>query len=267
MHGITPAPSVRWCNHRGGTIALLLGMALPAPLLAQASAVERPVEREERSYHAIMWWEPLVVSAGVAATFLVDQPIHDYSQAHKDSTKDDIAKVAGYFHEPQVTLVAAAGALALGAVTRDMKPAQTGFQILVSYGLASGMMIATKWVFGRSRPSDTPDDNTDFDWFHGSSESSFPSGASAVTFSLATTVADAVDHPAATVVLYAGATLNAWSRVYKDRHWFSDVALGAVYGVTAAKLVNGHWRIFGVRPPTVGIDAHGRMLIASGFSW
>jgi membrane-associated phospholipid phosphatase len=267
MQAITPTPGLRWYDHRGGTIALLLGGLLATPMLAQTAAPNQPAQGNERSYHAIIWWEPLAVSAGIAATFLVDQPIHDYSQAHKDSTKDDIAKVAGYFHEPQVTLVAAAGALGLGAVTRDMKAAQTGFQILVSYGLASGMMIATKWVFGRSRPSDTPDDNTNFDWFNGSSESSFPSGASAVTFSLATTVADAVDHPAATVVLYAGATLNAWSRVYKDRHWFSDVALGAVYGVTAAKLVNGHWRIFGFRPPTVAIDAHGRMLIASGFSW
>jgi hypothetical protein len=40
------------------------------------------------------------VSAGVAATFLVDQPIHDYIQARKDSTTDDIARIAGYFHEP-----------------------------------------------------------------------------------------------------------------------------------------------------------------------
>jgi membrane-associated phospholipid phosphatase len=166
-----------------------------------------------------------------------------------------------------VTLVAATGAMGLGLLTRQMTVAQTGLQILVSYGLASGMMIATKWAFGRSRPANAPDDNTAFDWFDGGSGSSFLSGASAVTFSLATTVADAVHHPAVTVVLYAGATLNAWSRVYKDRHRFSDVTLGAVYGVTAAKLVNGHWRVLGLRPPTVGIDAHGRTLITSGFSW
>ena len=53
------------------------------------------------------------------------------------------------------------------------------------------------------------------------------------------------------------ATLNAWARLYEDRHWFSDVALGALYGITAAKIVNGRWRVFGWKPPTVGIATDG----------
>jgi len=252
---------------RAHTAALALTLLCGTAATAQTSSAADTVRVPSRGYHAIAWWEPIVVAAGIAATFLLDQPIHDYVQDHQSATLDDVAKVAGYFHEPEVTLVAATGAMGLGLLARQMTVAQTGLQILASYGLASGMMLTTKWVFGRSRPSDTPDDNTNFDWFNGSDESAFPSGAAAVTFSLATTVADAVDHPVATVVLYAGATLNAWSRVYKDRHWFSDVALGAVYGIASAKLVNGHWRIFGFRPPTVGIDAAGRMTIATGLAW
>jgi len=252
---------------RAHTTALVLTLLCGSTAAAQTASSPDTVRVPNRDYHAIAWWEPLMVSAGIAAICLLDQPIHDYAQDNQSSTLDDVAKVAGYFHEPEVTLVAATGAMGLGLIARQMTIAQTGVQILVSYGLASGMMITTKWAFGRSRPSETPDDNTDFDWFDGSDESAFPSGASTVTFSLATTLADAVDHPVATVLLYAGATLNASSRIYKDRHWFSDVALGAVYGITSAKLVNGHWRIFGFRPPTIGIDGDGRMTIATGFSW
>ncbi|MDH3208691.1 MAG: phosphatase PAP2 family protein, partial [Gemmatimonadota bacterium] len=82
----------------------------------------------------------------------------------------------------------------------------------------------------------------------------YPSGSAAVVFSLATTVADAVDRLPVTVVLYSGATLNAWARLNSDRHWLSDVALGALYGVTAAKLVNGEWTVFGIELPSLWTD-------------
>ena len=229
--------------------------------------IPRWAAAQDRGYTALRWWHPVVASAGLALTFLIDQPVHDYMQEHQDSTLTDIADVAKRFHEPEVTIVAGTGAMGLGLLFRQWTVAQTGLQILASYGLASGMMIATKWAFGRSRPNATPDDNTTFDWFDGGENSSFPSGAAVVTFSLATTIADAVDHPAATVVLYAGATLNSWARVYADRHWFSDVATGALFGITAAKLVDGHWRIFGFRPPTVGIDARGRTTLRYEIPW
>jgi membrane-associated phospholipid phosphatase len=229
--------------------------------------VPRPAAAQDRGYTRLMWWHPLVASAGIALTFLLDQPVHDFWQDHQDSTLNDVADVAKRFHEPEVTIVAGTGAMGLGLLFRQWTVAQTGLQILTSYGLASGMMIATKWAFGRSRPSATPDDNTAFDWFKGGGNSSFPSGAAAVTFSLATTLADAVDHPAVTVVLYTGATLNSWARVYANRHWFSDVATGALVGITAAKLVDGHWRIFGFRPPTVGIDGRGRTMVGYQVTW
>jgi membrane-associated phospholipid phosphatase len=42
-----------------------------------------------------------------------------------------------------------------------------------------------------------------------------------------------------------------WSRVNDNRHWLSDVAAGAVLGIASAKVVNGRWRIFNLRPPNV----------------
>jgi hypothetical protein len=233
-------------------------------LLCGAAA---PSVAQDRRYVSLEWWHPLVASAGIAATFLLDQPIHDYMVDHQSTAATDVADVAKTFHEAEGTLAISGALMAGGLILRDMKIAQTGMQVLVSYGLTSGMMIATKWAFGRSRPSQTPDDNTGFDWFDGTENSAFPSGAAVVTFSLATTLADAIGHPAATVVLYTGATLNAWARVYADRHWFSDVALGALYGITAAKLVNGRWRVFGLRPPTAGIDEYGRARLGFDLSF
>jgi membrane-associated phospholipid phosphatase len=236
--------------------------------LALWSAVlPRPAAAQDQDYLSLKWWHPLVASAGIAATFLLDQPVHDFMRDHQGATATDVADVAKTFHEAEGTLAISGAAMAVGLVARNMEIAQTGVQVLTSYALTSGMMIATKWAFGRSRPNATPDDNTQFDWFNGTENSAFPSGAAVVTFSLATTLADAIGHPAATIVLYSGATLNAWARVYADRHWFSDVALGALYGITAAKLVNGHWRVFGLKPPTAGIDEYGRTTVGFNVTW
>ncbi len=232
--------------------------------LAVAGALGAPpsLAAQERGYVSLKWWHPLVASASITALFLIDEPVRDYVQDHRSETLDDVADFATHFHEPEVFLVAGVGTMSVGLLARELTVAETGLQILAAYGLSSAMMIGTKWAVGRTRPSSAPDDNVVMDWFGGGANSSFPSGASAVVFSLATTVSDAVDHPAATVALYAGATVNAWSRVNKDRHWVSDVALGALYGITAAKLVNGRWRVFGLRPPTVGIDGRGEWSVA-----
>ncbi|MDH3208332.1 MAG: phosphatase PAP2 family protein, partial [Gemmatimonadota bacterium] len=169
----------------------------------------------------LQWWHPLVAGAGAASLFLIDEPVRDYIQDHRSDGLDDLADVTRRFKDKEVFWISGGGALALGLIARQPKVAATGAQIFAAYGLSTSMMIATKWAFGRSRPSDTPDDPTQFDWLDGGENSSFPSGSAAVVFSLATTVADAVDRLPVTVVLYSGATLNAWARLNSDRHWLS----------------------------------------------
>ncbi len=202
----------------------------------------------------LTWWHPVAAGVGVAAVFLIDEPVRDFLQDHRSDGLDDIADVTRRFKDQEVFVITGGGAVLLGAITDEPKVAVTGAHILTSYALSSAMMIGTKWLFGRTRPSGTPDDPTNFDWFGGDDDSAFPSGSAAVVFSLATTLADAVDQLPVSIALYTGATLNAWARLNSDRHWLSDVTLGALYGVAAAKLVNGEWTVFGLELPTVWTD-------------
>ena len=64
--------------------------------------------------------------------------------------------------------------------------------------------------------------------------------------------------PWATVGLYGLATAVAWSRVNDNRHWLTDVAAGALVGITSAKLASGRWRIFGLRTPSISSGRAGR---------
>jgi membrane-associated phospholipid phosphatase len=73
---------------------------------------------------------------------------------------------------------------------------------------------------------------------------SFPSGHSATAFSLATVVAMQYRHRAWVPVLaYTIAAGVGLTRVTMDRHWMSDVVVGAVIGHLVARLVvRSHYR-------------------------
>ena len=103
-----------------------------------------------------------------------------------------------------------------------------------------------KLTFGRPRPNQSLDADA---YVPFSGREAMPSGHSTMAFALATALSDDIHRTWASVGLYTMATGVAWSRLNDNRHWLSDVAAGAVVGVTSAKLVNGHWRIFNLRPP------------------
>ena len=66
-----------------------------------------------------------------------------------------------------------------------------------------------------------------------------PSGHTSSAFGFAASLADDVHPLWAKIGLYTLATGTAWSRVYDNKHWTSDVVFGALVGITSAKLVNG----------------------------
>lgn len=244
-----PSPLSHVGNALAHTLLLLALLFVPTQDAAAQGAMDpRPPATP------IQWWHPLAATAGVGVLILVDEPLADFLQDNQSSFADDVSDVATTFKNPEVYVVATAGALALGLATGDRKITATGVHIASAYGVAGALNIGAKWLFGRSRPSQTPGDATNFDFFDGGEDSAFPSGSAAVVFSLAATVSDAVDRKPVTIALYTGATLNAWARMYTNRHWLTDVAVGALIGVTSAKLVNGEWTVFGLRPPALWTD-------------
>jgi membrane-associated phospholipid phosphatase len=99
---------------------------------------------------------------------------------------------------------------------------------LLAAGVVNG---ALKYGLGRERPSmtDQPFELRPFN--RENAWQSFPSGHATVAFSLATGIAAEARRPWVSVAAYTGAGLVAWSRVYDDKHWTSDVVGGALLGV------------------------------------
>lgn len=139
------------------------------------------------------------------------------------------------------TLLVGVGAYATGLLLRHRPTADIGLHAtgaIVASGVVTG---ALKGLFGRARPYAVGDSNAgDFRLgrgFRGEGKyQSYPSGHTTAAFAFASVIAAETRHRApgaarfVTPLAYGGATLVGLSRIYHDRHWASDVALGAGIG-------------------------------------
>ena len=107
----------------------------------------------------------------------------------------------------------------------------TGRMIIEAQAFAGVTTIVLRYIAARSRPysGDGPWHYNGFTW--NNEIQSFPSGHTTVAFALSTVLAERIDNIWARIALYGFASLTAFSRVYNNQHWFSDVLVGAAIGI------------------------------------
>lgn len=148
-------------------------------------------------------------------------------------------------------LMLSAGTYALGRLTKREGMADLGLhatEAIVVSGAVSGLL---KFAIGRARPYLAPGEPGEFgpggDEFRPGrglgGYTSFPSGHTTAAFAAASAVSVELGRMnphagrIATPFLYGGATLVALSRVYDNKHWVSDVVMGAAVGTFVGRRV------------------------------
>jgi membrane-associated phospholipid phosphatase len=230
----------RW---HGLTVAALLLLVLqPISAAGQSAGVVQPEQA------AIRWWHGAIVLGGLSGLMLLDNPVQELSQKNRGTSGNELARGLRHFGQPEVYGPIALGLLGAGLVSGDDDVTRAGGRLALTLALAGAASGAIKWALGRPRPSESSDADG---YVPLSGQEAMPSGHTTMAFALATALADDIHRTWASVGLYTLAAGVGWSRINDNRHWLSDVAAGAVLGITTAKVVSGRWRIFNFRPPSV----------------
>jgi len=232
----------------------LLAAALAAPLSAQVDS--------SASHRSLFTWRDAVLGGGFLIGTIAIRPL-DKSAALALQTpnrqKNTIFRRASAFvrtvAQPGSTIIGVS-MYAIGRLSHDDRLAEVGLhgtEALV-IGAATGTVLKT--VFGRARPFvDTISPNPN-DWQllrglrAGARYQSFPSGHTTAAFAAAAAVTAETSTwwPTATALLigpamYGGAAAVGLSRMYENRHWASDVILGAAIGTFAGNKVVRYTRL------------------------
>ncbi len=245
------------------TALLLVNTPVAAQVLADTVSSAASVAPPEYHPHVVRWYEVAAVAGGAALLSTLDEPIQREVQENRSQTTDDAASFFRQEGEPWYYVGVSLGIVGVGVVTGDAGIRRTGYRTTAAVVTSAAAVQVLKVLTGRSRPNagkgafdfhpfTSPQDSNGV-----SSGMALPSGHAAAAFAIATSLADDIDSPVADILLYTAATGTAWSRINDDRHWLSDVALGAAIGITSAKLVSGRWRIFNITPPGFLLDPNG----------
>lgn len=215
-------------------------IGLPALLLVALPACGVPQSPQDTTIHpsAGRWWvAPAAVGAAVGV-FLIDGSVQRLVQRNKDEVWDGVAPAVRRFGEAPVFAGVPAVLLAGGLLLGDDGLAGMGSHALETGAVAGISVTLLKYVLARNRPStgcaSSPSGR------EGDCSGAFPSGHTTMAFALAGSLARDIRRPWATAILYTAAGATAWSRLYDDRHWLSDVAVGALLGEASARLAR--WR-------------------------
>lgn len=155
------------------------------------------------------------------------------------------------------------GSLGLyGLLFKNEKLKATTLMATQSYLLAEIWVSAIKYISGRERPNyyNPQTGNNEGNWhgpffkYHknamgykpdGSQYSSFASGHATAAFAVATVFAKQYsDKPVVQIISYSAASLVALSRMTENKHWASDVLIGAALGYFSASQVVRNYHRF-----------------------
>ncbi len=169
----------------------------------------------------------------LAGAFVADQSLRDYAQQHR--SRDPLIGIGNSNGDPLYVAPPIGLLWVVGKLAHKPKWSTAAWHTIEATALAGGADQILKLVSGRSRPGEDIRPGS----FHPfSGNVSFPSGHVTVAFAVASTLAkETGDKWWIDVLLYGFAANTARARINDDRHWLSDVVVGAALGHLGARFI------------------------------
>ena len=196
-------------------------------------------------------------AALTGALAFANRPINRFAVKLHDDSKT-VASVSKYVTNfgGAYEIYTIAGFYAYGLIFKTQKEKNTTALATQAYITAGAISFAAKYLAGEQRPYLTdPLTGKQGPIFHGpfypfkkglssSDFSSFPSGHTTAAFAAATVYAmEYRDKPLIPIISYSAATLIGLSRLTENKHWPTDVLVGAMLGyLSGRQVVNNYHR-------------------------
>lgn len=178
-----------------------------------------------------------IVGASGLSMLVLDKPNQKMMLRNQNGTlneaSDFLYPLGNRF--PPLLLV---GMYATSVLTHNRRWEHATLSVAKSLAIATVFYTASKSVIRRQRPTRTDDPYDFVSPFSKKGYTSFPSGHTNTAFAVATAFSlEYNDKKWVPWVAYTLASLTSISRMYDNRHWFSDVIIGASIGHFVTKLV------------------------------
>jgi len=182
----------------------------------------------------------LVFLAIVVSAVGIDASLRAWVGTVHSGSLDHLASVGHWLGGGTLTLTLFLSLYVGGFLWRATRARRWGLLIGESYLFSGAITILVKSLLGRWRPYTEHGSLSFFPFTFGPNDHlSFPSGHVTVAFALASVVALMSENIAWRLAWFTLASITAFSRIYHDQHWLSDVlfsiASGTVVGVALVK--------------------------------
>jgi membrane-associated phospholipid phosphatase len=179
----------------------------------------------------------LGVAGAVGLTYTYDRQIREKLTAHPTRSLDRATDAGSLAGDPFLHLGFAALVYGGAIMADSAKWKETGEMIGEALILADASTFIIKEASGRGRPIATPSKG-DFKPFGFQKDyDSMPSMHTSSSFALASVLAATSENVAVKVLYYGAASFVGFSRAYQNKHWASDVVLGAALGELCGRVV------------------------------
>ena len=175
----------------------------------------------------------------IAGAYSLDYNLKDLAGHARSSFTDNLFSVDKVYGSGY-TLLGIAGLYGYGIVFHNQEVRKIGLQTIEAVGYAGLITSVLKAVVGRSRPYTSEGKSMFRPLNVHAATTSFPSGHSTVAFAVSTVLANNTHSTFLKVLCYTAASFVAYSRIYHNAHWFSDVLTGGAIGYFVGDFVSNN---------------------------
>jgi len=179
----------------------------------------------------------LATAGAVGLTYCFDDNTRTKVAGVKGKGLDRATDVGSLVGNPFVHIGVAAAVYTGGVAAGSEKYRTLGEMLGESVILANAAAFILQEGIGRSRPFKTGDKGSFKPFSFTTDYDSMPSMHTASSFAMASVVARTSENFSVKLLSYSAATFVGFSRIYQDKHWASDVLLGAAIGELCGRVV------------------------------